>query len=57
MEDKQSGAMMTLVRWCIGHRRRVVVAWLAVAILATAAAGSPTQPSVASDSLAGCSSV
>ena len=40
MEDKQSGAMMTLVRWCIGHRRRVVVAWLAVAILATAAAGA-----------------
>ena len=32
--------MLSLARWCIAHRRKVVVAWLAVAILTTALAGS-----------------
>ena len=40
MDVKQSGTMVTFVRWCIGHRRRVVVAWLVVAVLATVIAGS-----------------
>jgi len=30
--------MLSLARWCIAHRRRVVVAWVAVAILATVVA-------------------
>ncbi len=34
------GAMLGLVRWCIAHRRRVVVAWVAVAVLTTLVAGS-----------------
>jgi RND superfamily putative drug exporter len=32
--------MLTLAAWCIAHRRRVVVGWLAVAVLATAIAGA-----------------
>jgi putative drug exporter of the RND superfamily len=38
--EQSRGAMVTFVRWCIAHRRRVVVAWLAVAVLATVLAGS-----------------
>jgi putative drug exporter of the RND superfamily len=38
--EQSRGAMVTFVRWCITHRRRVVVAWLAVAVLATVLAGS-----------------
>ncbi|HEY2650512.1 MAG TPA: MMPL family transporter [Solirubrobacteraceae bacterium] len=34
------GAMMSLVRWCIAHRRLVVVAWVAVALITTVVAGS-----------------
>ncbi len=34
------GTMLGLVRWCIAHRRRVVVAWVAVAVLTTVLAGS-----------------
>jgi hypothetical protein len=30
--------MRRLARWCITHRRRVVTAWVAVAILTTVAA-------------------
>jgi putative drug exporter of the RND superfamily len=30
--------MLGLARWCIAHRRRVVVAWLAVAVLTTVVA-------------------
>jgi putative drug exporter of the RND superfamily len=42
MHDMQEsrGTMVAFVRWCIGHRRRVVVAWLAVAVLATVVAGA-----------------
>ena len=42
MDDTQRshGAMVAFARWCIGHRRRVVVVWLAVAIVATVVAGS-----------------
>ena len=32
--------MVGLVRWCIAHRRLVVVAWVAVALITTVAAGS-----------------
>ncbi len=32
--------MLSLARWCIAHRRRVAVAWLAVAILTTVLAGA-----------------
>ena len=32
--------MLKLTRWCIAHRGRVFVAWLAVAILTTAVAGA-----------------
>jgi putative drug exporter of the RND superfamily len=40
-ESQQTrGAMMALVRWCIAHRRLVVVAWVAVAIITTAVAAS-----------------
>ena len=34
------GAMMTLVRWCVAHRRLVVVGWVAVALITTVVAGS-----------------
>ena len=30
--------MLSLARWCVAHRRRVVVAWVAVAVLATVVA-------------------
>jgi RND superfamily putative drug exporter len=32
--------VLSLARWCIAHRRRVVVAWVAVAVLATVLAQS-----------------
>jgi putative drug exporter of the RND superfamily len=32
--------LLGLVRWCVAHRRRVVVAWVAVAVLTTIVAGS-----------------
>ena len=32
------GGMLGLARWCIAHRRRVVLAWVAVAILTSVAA-------------------
>ena len=31
----KQGAMRGLARWCMAHRRRVIVGWLAVAVLAT----------------------
>jgi putative drug exporter of the RND superfamily len=34
------GVLLRLVRWCVAHRRRVVVAWVAVAVLTTAVASS-----------------
>jgi putative drug exporter of the RND superfamily len=34
------GVIVRLVRWCISHRRRVIVAWVAVAILATVIASA-----------------
>jgi RND superfamily putative drug exporter len=34
----REGAMRRLVGWCIAHRRRVVLGWVAVAILSTALA-------------------
>jgi hypothetical protein len=34
------GVIVRLVRWCISHRRRVIVAWVAVAILATVVASA-----------------
>jgi RND superfamily putative drug exporter len=33
-------AMLVLAGWCVAHRRRVVMAWVAVAVLATVLAGS-----------------
>ncbi|HUJ33825.1 MAG TPA: hypothetical protein VLW51_01355, partial [Solirubrobacteraceae bacterium] len=35
-----NSAMLRVARWCTGHRRSVVAAWVAVAILATVVAGS-----------------
>ena len=32
--------MLKLTRWCIRHRRRVFVAWLAIAVLTTVVAGA-----------------
>jgi RND superfamily putative drug exporter len=32
--------MLKLTRWCIAHRRRVVLAWVAVAVLTTVVAGA-----------------
>ncbi len=32
--------LLGLVRWCVAHRRRVVVAWVAVAVVTTIVAGS-----------------
>ena len=37
---RKNAMVLRLARWCIAHRRRVVLAWVAVAILATALAGS-----------------
>src|SRR6516164_8335027 len=33
-------AMLSLAAWCIAHRRRVVLGWLAVAVLATSISGA-----------------
>jgi RND superfamily putative drug exporter len=32
--------LLNLARWCIKHRRRVVIAWVAIAVLATLLAGA-----------------
>ena len=32
--------MLRVARWCIGHRRAVVAAWVVIAILTTVVAGS-----------------
>jgi len=32
--------LLNLARWCIRHRRRVVITWIAVAVLSTAIAGA-----------------
>ena len=37
---RNNAMVLRLARWCIAHRRWVVLAWVAVAILATALAGS-----------------
>ena len=37
---QQDNAMLRVTRWCIGHRRRVAAAWVAIAILTTVVAGS-----------------
>jgi putative drug exporter of the RND superfamily len=36
----ERGIMLRLARWCIAHRRRVLLAWIAVAVVVTAVAGS-----------------
>ncbi len=38
--SRKRTAMLGLGRWCVSHRRRVVLAWVAVAVLTTALAGS-----------------
>jgi putative drug exporter of the RND superfamily len=37
---REQGTMLRLARWCIVHRRRVVVGWVAVAVMITALAGA-----------------
>ena len=37
---RRRGAMMAVVGWCIAHRRIVVVAWVAVALITTVVVGS-----------------
>ena len=32
--------MLSLTRWCIQHRRRVVIGWIAIAVITTAIAGA-----------------
>ena len=32
--------MLRLARWCVAHRRRVMVGWVAVAVVITAVAGA-----------------
>ena len=39
-KQETDGVIVRLVQWCIAHRRRVVLAWLAIAILTTVVAGS-----------------
>ena len=33
---RAQGTMLRLARWCVAHRRRVVVGWIAVAVVITA---------------------
>src|ERR1700729_1850080 len=37
---QQDNAMLRVTRWCIGHRRWVAAAWVAIAIVTTVVAGS-----------------
>ena len=48
--------LLGLVRWCIAHRRRVVIAWVAVAVLATVVAGSVGRQYATNFSLPGTES-
>src|ERR1700735_5055975 len=32
--------MLRLTRWCISHRRRVIVAWILIAVVSTVVAGA-----------------
>ena len=40
MRSTQRPVMLRLARWCMTHRRQVVVGWVAIAVLITALAGS-----------------
>ena len=48
--------LLGLVRWCVAHRRRVVVAWVAVAVLTTIVAGSVGRQYATNFSLPGTES-
>ena len=50
------GTLLGIVRWCIAHRRRVVVVWVAVAVLATVLAGSVGRQYASDFSLPGTES-
>ncbi|HTP18566.1 MAG TPA: MMPL family transporter [Solirubrobacteraceae bacterium] len=48
--------MLKLTRWCIAHRGRVFIAWILVAVLATAAAGAAGRNYATNFSLPGTES-
>ncbi|PZS11292.1 MAG: hypothetical protein DLM64_06880 [Solirubrobacterales bacterium] len=52
----RSHPMLKLTRWCIGHRRGVIVSWLAVAVLTTVVAGAVGRQYATNFSLPGTQS-
>ena len=48
--------MLKVTRWCIAHRRRVFVAWVAVAVLTTVIAGAAGRNYATNFSLPGTES-
>ena len=48
--------MLKLTRWCIAHRRRVVIAWIAVAVLTTVLASAAGRNYATNFSLPGTES-
>ena len=48
--------MLKVTRWCIAHRRRVFVAWIAVAVLTTVAASAAGRNYATNFSLPGTES-
>ncbi len=48
--------MLGLARWCIAHRRRVVIAWIAIAVLTTVLAGAVGRQYATNFSLPGTES-
>src|SRR3984885_2514305 len=52
----RSHAMLKLARWCISHRRQVVVGWVAIAVLITVLAGAVGRQYATNFSLPGTES-
>ena len=52
----KGATLLGLVRWCVAHRRRVVVAWVAVAVVTTIVAGSAGRQYATNFSLPGTES-
>ena len=48
--------MLKLTRWCISHRRQVVVGWVAIAVLTTVLAGAVGRQYATNFSLPGTES-
>src|SRR5205814_136207 len=52
----QESNVLKLTRWCIAHRRRVLIGWLALAVLTTVIAGAAGRHYATNFSLPGTES-